>query len=152
MYSAHKEGKFVAAAIFIRMLKENIYWHLISISKNVFNYNNKYHRTIKMKPVDVNSSTYTDFNKQNSKENLELEVDDHVRILKFKPFLSKVYVPNLSEEGFVIKNVKNTVPWTYVIRDLYNEKMFGPFQEKELQKANQKELRGEKVIKTKDNK
>ena len=51
-----------------------------------------------------------------------------------------------------MKNVKSTVPWTYVIRDLYDEKMLGPFQEKELQKANQKELRGEKVIKTKDNK
>ena len=93
MYSAHKEGKFVVAAIFIRMLKENISWDLIW-SKNVFNYNNKYHRTIKLKPVDVKSSTYTDFNKQNSKENLEFEVDDHVRILNFKPFLSKVYVSN----------------------------------------------------------
>ena len=127
MYSAHKEGKFVVAAIIIRMLKENIYWDLISISKNVFNYNNKYHRTIKMKPVDVKSSTYTDFNKQNSQENLEFEVDDHVRILNFKPFLSKVYVPNSSEEVFVIKNVKNIVPWTYVIRDVYDEKMLGPF-------------------------
>ena len=52
---------------------------------------------------------------------------------------------------FVIKNVKNTVPWTYVISDLKGEEIVRTFYEKELQKTNQKEFRVENVIKRKDN-
>ena len=53
---------------------------------------------------------------------------------------------------FVIKKVKSTVPWIYVINDLNGEKIIVTFYEKELQKANQHELRIEKVIKKKGNK
>ena len=53
---------------------------------------------------------------------------------------------NWSEEVFVIKNVKNTVPWTYVINDLNGEEITGTFYEKELQKRNQEEFRIQKVI------
>ena len=52
----------------------------------------------------------------------------------------------------MIKKVKNTVPWTYVINDLNGEEIVGTFYEKELQKTNQKELRIEKVIKRKGDK
>ena len=52
---------------------------------------------------------------------------------------------------FVIKNVKNTVPWTYVISDLKGEEIIRTFYEKELQKTNQKEFRVENVRKRKDN-
>ena len=52
---------------------------------------------------------------------------------------------------FVIKNVKNTVPWTYVISDFKGEEIIRTFYEKELQKTNQKEFRVENVIKRKDN-
>ena len=52
---------------------------------------------------------------------------------------------------FVIKNVKNTVPWTYVISDLKGEEIIRTFYEKVLQKTNQKEFRVENVIKRKDN-
>ena len=52
-----------------------------------------------------------------------------------------------SENVFGIKKVKNTVPWTYVTSDLKDEEIFRNFYEKELQKANQKEFRVEKVIK-----
>ena len=60
MYSTHNEGKSVIAERFIRTLKTKIYKHMTSISKNVYidklydivnKYSNKYHRTIKMKPV-----------------------------------------------------------------------------------------------------
>ena len=61
-------------------------------------------------------------------------------------------MPNWSEEVFVIKKVKNTVPWTCVIDDLNGEEIIGTFYEKELQKANQEEFRIEKVIKRKGNK
>ena len=52
----------------------------------------------------------------------------------------------------MIKEIKNTVPWTYVINDLNGEKIIGTFYEKELQKIDQQEFRTEKVIKKKGNK
>ena len=59
---------------------------------------------------------------------------------------------NWSEEVFVIKKVKNTVPWTYVINDLNGQEIIGTFYDKELQKTNQQEFRIEKVIKRKEDK
>ena len=53
-------------------------------------FNNTYHSTIKMKPIDVTSSTYIDFNKENNKEDPKFEVGDYVRISNIKTFLSKV--------------------------------------------------------------
>ena len=82
----------------------------------------------------------------------KFKVGDHVRISKYKNIFAKGYTPNWSEEVFVIKKVKNTVPWTYVINDLNDEEIIGTFYEKELQKANQKEFRIEKVIKRKGDK
>ena len=61
-------------------------------------------------------------------------------------------VPNWSEEVFVIKKAKSTVPWTYVISDLNVEEIVGTFYEKQLQKSNQKEFRVERVIKRKGDK
>ena len=64
-------------------------------------------------------------------------------------FQSKEY---WSEEIFGVKEIKNTVPWIYVIRDLNGEEIAGSFYKKELQKTNQKEFRIEKVVKRKENK
>ena len=61
-------------------------------------------------------------------------------------------MPNWSEEVFVIKKVKNTASWTYVINDLNGEEIIGTFYEKKLQKANQEEFRIEKVIRRKGDK
>ena len=81
------------------------------------------------------------------------EVGDHLRILKYKNIFAKGYSPNLSEEVFVIKRIKNTVPWTYVIKDLINvEWIVGKFYEKELQKTNETEIRVEKVMERKGDK
>ena len=56
------------------------------------------------------------------------------------------------EEIFVIREIKNTVPWTYLVRDFNSEKITGSFYEKELQKNNQKKFRIEKVLKRKGGK
>ena len=69
-----------------------------------------------------------------------------------KNIFAKVYTPNFSEEVFMIKKVKNTISWTNIISDLKREEIFGTFYENELQKANQKKIRIEKVIKRKGNK
>ena len=82
----------------------------------------------------------------------KFKVGDHVRLSKYKNIFPKGYTPNWSEEVFLIKKVKNTVPWTYVINDLNGEEIIGTFYEKELQKTNQQEFRIEKVIKRKGNK
>ena len=86
------------------------------------------------------------------KNQIKKVCNDHVRISKYKNIFTKGYVPNWSEEIFVIKKIKNTVPWTYVINDLNSEEIAGSFYEKELQKTNQKEFRIEKVLKRKGDK
>ena len=63
-----------------------------------------------------------------------------VRIPKYKNIFAKVYTPNWSEEVFVIKKVKNIVPWTYVINDLNGEEIVGKFYKNELPETNQKQL------------
>ena len=95
-------------------------------------YNKSYHRTIKMKPVDVKDNTYIDFEKKVNNKNRKFKIGDHVRIFKYKNIFAKGYMPDWSEEVFVIKKVKNTVPWTYLINDLNGEEIIGTCYEKEL--------------------
>ena len=157
----HNEEKSVVAERFIRKLKNKIYKHTTSVSKNVYidklndivnEYNNTYHRTIKMKPVDVKDNIYINFKKEVNQKDPKFKVGDNVRISKYKNIFAEGYTPNWSEEVFVIKKVKNTVPWTYVINDLNSEKVIGTFYEEELQKTNRKEFRIEKIIKRKGQK
>ena len=161
MYSVHNERKSVVAERFIRALKTKICKYVTSISKNVYidklddtvdEYNNTYHRTIKMKPIDVKDNTYIDSEKEVNNKDPKFKIGDHVRISKYKNIFAKGYMPNWSEEVFVISKIKNTVPWTYVINDFNGEEIIGTFYEKELQKTNQKEFRIEKVIKRKGDK
>ena len=156
MYSIHNEGKSVIAKRFIRTLNTKIYKYMTSVSKNVYidklddivdEYNNTYHRTIKMKPIDVKHNTCIDFSRDP-----KVKVGDHVRISKYKNIFAKGYTPNWSEEVFVISKNKNTAPWTYVINDLNGEEIIGTFYEKELKKANQRDFRIEKVIRRKGDK
>ena len=161
MYSIHNEGTFVIVERFIRTLNTKLYKYRISVSKNVYidklddivgEYNNTYHRTIKMKPADVKNNTYIDFKEDVNDKDPKLNVCEHVRISKYKNIFAKGYTPNWSEEVFAVSKIKNTVPWAYVINDLNGEEIIGTFYEKELQKTNQKELRIEKVIRRKGDK
>ena len=134
MYSTDNEGKSVVAERFITMLKSKIYKYMTSISKNVYinklddivdEYNNTYHITIKMKPIDVKDNTYINTDKEANDKDPKLKVGDRVKISKYKNIFAKGYTPNWSEEVFVIKKVKNTVPWTYVVNDLNGEEIMG---------------------------
>ena len=93
-----------------------------------------------MKPVDVNSSTYIDSSKENNEKDPKFKIGDLVRLSKYKNNFAKGYTLNWSEKVLVIKNVKNTVLWTYVINDLNGEEIVGTFYEKESQETNQIEL------------
>ena len=115
-------------------------------------YNNTYHTTIKMKPIDGKDNTYINTDKEISNKDPKFKVGDRVRISKYKNIFAKGYTPNWSEEVFVIKKVKNTAPWTYVIKDLNSEEIIGTFYQKELQKTNQEEFRIERVLKRKGDK
>ena len=149
MYSTHNDGKSVIAERFIRTLKNIIYKYMTSISKNVYikklddiiiKYNNTY-TSIKMKPVDVKDNTYINFKKEVNDKSPKFKVGDHVRISKYKNIVAKGYVPNWSEEIFIIKKIKNTAPWTYVINNLIGEEIISTFYENELQGTSQKEFR-----------
>ena len=98
-------------------------------------YNNTYHRITKMKPVDVKDDTYIDSAELHSNEEVndkdtKFKVGVHVRISKYKNIFVKGCISDWSEEVFVIKKVKNTAPWTYVINDLNDDEVIGTFYEK----------------------
>ena len=110
MYSTFNQGKSVVAERFIRTLKNKMFKHITAISKNVYvdvlddiinKYNNKVHRTIKMKPIDVTSDSYAEYNEDSNKSNPKFKVGDHVRISKYKNIFAKGYAPNWSEEIFM---------------------------------------------------
>ena len=111
MYLTHNEGKSVVAERFIRTLKSKIYKYMTAASKNVYfdklddiinQYNNAYHRTIKIKPIEVKDNTYIGSIKEVNDKDSEFKVGDHVRISKYKKIFAKGYTPNWSEEVFVI--------------------------------------------------
>ena len=113
MYSTHNKGKSAVAERMIRTLKNKIYQYMTSVSKNVYiyklddkvnKYNNIYHSTIKMSPVDVKLSTYIDFNVEKMRKivNLNLEIMQEHR--NKKTIFKKGYVPLWSEDVFLIKN------------------------------------------------
>ena len=126
MYSKHNEGKSVVAGSFTRTLNNKIHKEMTSVSKNVYidkldntvdQYNNMHH-------------IYTDFDEKNNKEDSKSKFCDHIRILKYKNVFAKGYAPNRSTEVFVIRKVKNTIAWTYVISNLQVEEIVGKFYEK----------------------
>ena len=89
MYSTFNAGKSVVAERFIRTLKNKLFKHMTAISKNVYfnilddivnRYNNTVHRTIKIKPIDVTSDSYAEYNEGLNEKDPKLKVGDHVRI------------------------------------------------------------------------
>ena len=97
MYSTHNEGKPIIAERFIRTLKSKIYKYMTSTSKNMYidklddivnKYNNTYHRTIKMKPIDVKDNTHIDIDKEVHDKNPKFKIGDHVRISKYKNIIT----------------------------------------------------------------
>ena len=161
MYSTYNEGKSVVAERFIRTLKNKIFKHMTTISKNVYidslngivnRYNNTVYKTIKKNLLMLQMILMLNTMKIQIKKGPKFKVNDHVRISKYQNIFAKGYVPNWSKEVFIVNEIKNTIPWTYAISDLNDETVIGTFYEKELQKTNQNEFRIEKVLKRKGDK
>ena len=115
MYSTHNEGKSVVAERFIRTLKSKIYKYMTSISKNVYidklddivdEYNNTYHTTIKMKPIDVKDNTYINADKEINNKDPKFKVGDRARISKYKNIFAKGYMHNGVKKYLLLKKLK----------------------------------------------
>ena len=139
MYSTYNQGKSVVAERFIRTLKNKNYKYMTSISENLYidklydivnEYNNTYHEAIKMKPVDVKSGNFVEYNVNFNDKYPKFQVGDHVRISKYKNIFGEGYTPNWSEEIFVIKKVQTTVPWIYVSNEFNGEEIIATFMKK----------------------
>ena len=109
-------------------VSKNVYFHVFD--GIVDNYNNTFH-VIGMKPIDgmkprdVKSDSYAEYNVDSNEKDSKFKFGD--KVSKYKKIFDKGYTPNWSEEVFVISKIKNTVPWTYVISDLIGEEITGTF-------------------------
>ena len=101
MYSAHNEGKFVVTERFIRALNNTIFKHMTSVSKNMYidkiadKCNNLYHRTIKVKPIDIKTRTYIEYDNKHSVRDPKFKIGNFVRVPKCNIF-AKGHTPNWS--------------------------------------------------------
>ena len=146
MYSTHNEGKSVVAERFTRTLKKN-YMYMTSTWENAYinksddvvkyklddKYNNTYHSTIKMKPVDVKPSTYI----ESSKDSI-YQIKNEYR--NKKSFLQKAMFQISPKRFLWLKNFKSTVPWTYVLGILKEKKLLECFTKKNCKKQIKKSL------------
>ena len=105
---------------------------------------------LKWSLLKLKNNTYIDSIKEVDDKDPKFKVGDRVRISKYKNIFAKGYTPNWPEEVFVIKEVKNAVPWTYVINDFNGEESIGTFYEKELKKQISKYLGWKKLLKEKE--
>ena len=89
-------------------MSKNVY--IDKLDDIVSEYNNTYHRTIKIRSVDVKNNTYDDSKKEVNDKDPKFKVGEHVRISKYKNIFAKGYTANWSEEVFIVSKIKNTVP------------------------------------------
>ena len=142
MYSTYNEGKSVVAERFIRTLKNKLYKHMTATGKSIYSdvlddvvnkYNNTKHSTIKMKPIDVGDNNKRVYIDEHNEKDSRFKVGERVRISKFKNIFAKGHAPNWSTEIFIVDKINDTVPYTYNLKDLNDEKIIGSFFDKELQ-------------------
>jgi hypothetical protein len=169
LYSTYSSVKACVAERFIRTIK-NWLWKRFTVTGSygwisildglVKFYNSKKHSTIKMKPIDVTKKTEKKLfktvyasKKPKFKSKPRFELDDFVRISKYKGQFEKGYTPNFSTEIFRIIQVLQTEPVTYKLADEDNQPIAGGFYQDELVKVKHKDIYlVEKVVKKKGDK
>ena len=137
-------NRTIKGAIFKKFSERGAYiWHDM-LPTLIHEYNNKYHRTIGMKPISVNKNnekivlnrikrnTMPKNEKMHPRKFFE---GDKVRISKYKGIFSKRYLPNWTNEVFTVHKVQPTVPETYILKDNKDEILQGGFYGHELLKS-----------------
>ena len=124
-------------------LNNNTIW-IKDLNKLVKEYNNSYHRTIKMKPIDASKKSNENivrksYNFEITNEKPKFSIGDEVRISLLKNTFEKDYTSNWSEQIYIIDNIKSSNVHYYYLKDLNNEKLDGMFYEQELLKTNMKD-------------
>jgi len=137
---------------------KNTYKYVDVLADLMTNYNNSYHRTIKMAPSQVNSANENEilnrvFRINDSKVRFKFKIGDKVRISKVKRTFENGYTPNWTEEVFIIYRGYSREPPVYVLKNQMQEQIYGVFYEHELQKvymkADERYVKAiEKIIKT----
>lgn len=166
-YQTYSEMKASICERFNRTLKEKM-WRMFSLHGNykyvshlqnlVKEYNNTIHRTIRMKPSEVNKENEklllnTVYNHKKIDIVPKFHIGDSVRLSRYKGIFEKGYEPNWSTEIFKITNVYNSNPITYSIKDYKGTQIEGKFYEKEMQKVKHPDgYLIERIIKKKGNK
>ena len=169
-YSTYSTKKASIVERVIRTVKNKLYkyfslagnyrWVGRPLENIIKSYNNTVHRTIKLKPIEVNhqneGTVRTNIKKSwktyKHKKN-KFNVGDSVRVSKYKGSFQKGYTPNWSTEIFVIKKVNKSTPVTYYIQDQRGQLILGTFYEQELQKTKHPNIYLiEKVLKKQGNK
>ena len=124
-------------------MNNNTIW-IKDLNKLVKEYNNSYHRAIKMKPVDASKK----LNENIVRKNYNFEITDKkrkfsigykVRVSLLKTTFEKGYTSNWSEQIYVIDDIKTSNVHYYYLKDLNGNKIDGLFYEQELLKTNMKE-------------
>lgn len=169
-YSTFSVKKASIVERLIKTVKNKLYKHFSMVGNykwinqplidTIYTYNSTKHRTIGFKPVDVskkNESTVSNnintTRKSTSKRKPKFQVGDYVRISKYKGSFAKGYTPNWSSEIFIVRQINNTNPFTYLLKDKGDNIIQGCFYEQELSKTKYPDLYLiEKVIKRKGNK
>ena len=164
LYATENEEKSSIAERWIRTMKEkmfkyftdnNTYNYIDALPELVEDYNNTVHSSTKLTPTDASKeenelkvwrNLYPDRYKT-SRLNPKFSVGDKVRITKKKEVFEKGYTTRWTEEIFTIKEIRETNPITYKLKDLKGEEIEGTFYEPELQKTEQQIYRIEKIIK-----
>ena len=124
-------------------LNNNTIW-IKDLNKLVKEYNNSYHRTIKMKPIDASKKSNENIVRKNhnfeiTNKKSKFSIGDKVRISLLKNFFEKGYTSNWSEQIYVIYDIKSSNVHYYYLKDLNGEKIDGTFYQEELLKTNMKE-------------
>jgi hypothetical protein len=169
LYYLNSEMKASIVERFNRTLKERMWRYFTKSHKKkyidvledlVSSYNNTYHRSIKMKPSQVNSRNENKVflnlygaRKDLSVVNPKFKVGDTVRLSKNKWHFEKGYTPNWTDEIFTVIEVINLDIPVYRVKDLQDEEIKGVFYEQELQKIKKSDdvYQVEKIIKTRKN-
>ena len=163
LYATENEEKSSIAERWIRTMKEKMFKYFTDNNTNKYidvlpdlveDYNNTVHSSTKFTPVEASKkenefkvwrNLYPDRYKT-SRLNPKFSEGDKVRITKKKGVLEKGYTARWTEEIFTIKEIRETNPITYIIKDLQGEEIKGTFYEPELQKTEPEIYRIEKVI------